>query len=225
MPYFSIRPARTVTAPRTNSIFTKSHVKSTADPGVVYDVANRQAHRALESHPSVTAQDWLIRTPTRTMTFFGGLVALKPGVDGIAIDKEDEWLIFGAMAHDRLFRIPTGVLRDPYLNDDLRGRSVELVGKKPLSDGLSMDLDGNIYITDVEHGAVMLKRPKSKLETLVQSDEIRWADALSFGPDRWLYIADSAIPDQLLRSRGHIVSQAPYRIFRVKAEYWGIPGQ
>lgn len=192
---------------------------------VVYDVANRQAHRTLESHPSVTPQDFIIETPARTMTFFGGLVALKPGVDGIAIDKKDEWLIYGAMAHDKLFRIPTGILRDPYLDEDLRGRSVELVGKKPLSDGLSVDLDGNIYVTDVEHGAVMLIRPRGKLETLIRSEDIRWADALSFGPDRWLYIADSALPEQMLRSRGHIESQAPYYIFRVKAEYWGIPGQ
>jgi len=192
---------------------------------VVYDVANRQAHRALESHPSVTPQDWLINTPARSMTFFGGLVSLKPGVDGIAIDKKDEWLIFGAMAHDKLFRIPTGVLRDPYLNEDLRRRSVELVGKKPMSDGLSMDLDGNIYITDVEHGAIMVRGPRGQLETLIQSDAIRWADALSFGPDRWLYIADSAIPEQMLRTKGHIESQAPYYIYRMRARYWGVPGQ
>jgi hypothetical protein len=39
------------------------------------------------------------------------------------------------------------------------GERVESVGRKPLSDGLSADLAGNVYITDVEHGAVLRMAP------------------------------------------------------------------
>jgi hypothetical protein len=37
---------------------------------------------------------------------------------------------------------------------------------------------------------------------------------MSFGPDGALYIADSALPDVMLRSHAHIDAQAPYFIWR-----------
>jgi sugar lactone lactonase YvrE len=52
---------------------------------VVYDVDKRTSWRILEEHPAVMAQDWIIRNPVKEMTFFGGLVALKPGIDGITV--------------------------------------------------------------------------------------------------------------------------------------------
>jgi hypothetical protein len=67
--------------------------------------------------------------------------------------------------------------------------------------------------------------PGGKLTTLVRSDRIRWADALSYGPEGWLYVADSAIPDQMLRSKAHIEAHAPYYIFRFKPDIDGVPGQ
>ncbi|GAF88527.1 unnamed protein product, partial [marine sediment metagenome] len=63
------------------------------------------------------------------------------------------------------------------------------------------------------------------LETLVKDERIRWADGLSFGPDGWLYLADSAIPHLILQSPEHIASQAPYHIWRFKPGTDGWPGQ
>ena len=68
--------------------------------------------------------------------------------------------------------------------------------------------------------------PDGKLTTLIRDDaRIRWADALSFGPDGYLYIADSAIPDQMLQSKAHMQSKAPYYICRFKPGIAGDPGQ
>jgi hypothetical protein len=39
---------------------------------------------------------------------------------------------------------------------------------------------------------------------------------LSFGPDGWLYLADSAIPDLVLKSKDYIRTQGPYYIFRFR---------
>jgi hypothetical protein len=60
--------------------------------------------------------------------------------------------------------------------------------------------------------------------TLIRSARIRWADALSFGPDGWLYVADSALYDVVLQPRAHIESQGPYKIFRFPAGIEGVPG-
>ena len=196
------------------------------NPGlIVYDVELGKARRVLESDPSVSAQDWLIRNPTKDMSFFGGLVVLKPGVDGIAISRDDKWIYYGAMAHDTMYRIKVADLLDDSLSDGARAARVQALGTKPLNDGLSTDREGNLLITDVEHGAVIRMAPGGELTTLIRSEKIRWADALSYGPDGWLYVADSAIPDQMLRSKTHIQAHAPYYIFRFKPDIDGIPGQ
>jgi sugar lactone lactonase YvrE len=192
---------------------------------VVHDVVSGVDRRVLEHHPSVTAQDWIITTPAKRMVFFGGLAAMKPGVDGIAISTDGSWLAYGAMSHDTLFRVPTAALLDRTLDDASLAARIEPLGRKPLSDGLSADLEGGIWITDVEHGAVLRLAPDGDLETWVKTSRIRWADALSFGPGGWLYLADSAIPEQVMRTRSHIASQAPYFVFRFHPGIEGVPGQ
>jgi len=196
------------------------------NPGlVVYDVEAKSARRVLDGDESVSPQDWLIRNPTKDMKFFGGLVVLKPGVDGIAIDRNDEWIYYGAMAHDTMFRVRVADLLDASLSPGALAARVEPVGEKPLNDGLSTDNEGNLLITDVEHRSVMRMSPQGELTTLVTSPRVRWADALSYGPDGWLYVADSAIPDQMLRSKAHMEEMAPYYIFRFKPGIDGVPGQ
>lgn len=191
---------------------------------IVYDVASQKAKRVLESHESVTAQDYLIRNPLREMTFLNGLVSLKAGIDGIALDPANEWLYYGPVNHGSLSRVRVADLTDDSLAPAQLASNVEHFSDKPLSDGLSADLSGNIYITDVEHGAVMAANPERKLATIIRSPRIRWADALSFGPDGWLYLADSAIPVQVLQSREHILSHGPFFIFRFRPGATGVPG-
>jgi sugar lactone lactonase YvrE len=192
---------------------------------VVYDTATRKSRRLLEKHPSVRAQDWVIRTPMREMRFLGGLVPMKPGLDGLALDPTGQWLNYGAMVNDTLYRIATSALHDEQLTEKALAERVEALGRKPLSDGLSADLPGNVYITDVEHGAVLRMAPGGELTTIVKSPRIRWADALSFGPDGWLYLADSALPEVVLRTRAHIEGHGPYHVYRFRPGTSGTPGQ
>jgi sugar lactone lactonase YvrE len=160
------------------------------------------------------------------MVFFGGLAALKPGVDGVAIDDAGRWVYYAAMTHDGLYRVPLAALRNRALAPAAIARQIERVSDKPLSDGLSIDHAGHVLITDVEHGSVMRRRADSgKLETLLRDPRIRWSDGLSHGPGGWLYLADSAIPEQMLRSKSHIASQAPYTIWRIRSDSPGTPGQ
>ena len=191
---------------------------------IVYDTTNRIARRVLESHPSVSAQNFLIRNTLKDMSYMGGLVSLKGGVDGIAFDTNGEWLYYAAISQSGLYRVRVRDLIEPTLPANQLAIRVERVSEKPLSDGLSADLDGNVYITDVEHGAIFMVDPEGQLTTLIQSPRIRWADGLSFGPDGWLYLADSAIPDQVLQTRDHVESRGPYSVFRFKPGHSGVPG-
>jgi len=190
---------------------------------IVYDVATASARRVLENHVSVSAENFRIRNHGNEMTFAGGLVTLKGGVDGIALDRE--WLYFGAISGSGLFRIPLSDLRNPGAPDAQLAARVERYADKPLSDGMSIDTSGNVYVTDVEHGAVFRVATDRAPHTLLSSQRVRWADALCFGPDGWLYIADSALHDVVLQPHAHISALGPYKIFRVQTGVEGIPGR
>ncbi|MEL7185073.1 MAG: L-dopachrome tautomerase-related protein [Pseudomonadota bacterium] len=190
---------------------------------VVYDVETGNARRVLENHRSVSAEDYLIRTRTRDMAFLGGMVALRGGVDGIALGRD--WLYFGAISGSGLFRVRLADLRDESLSAERLGNRVERFSDKPLSDGLSYDAAGNVYVTDIEHSAIFRVSPQRKLSTLIQAPQIRWPDALSFGPDGWLYVADSALPELILQPQEHIKENGPYRVFRFQPGADGVPGQ
>jgi len=190
---------------------------------IVYDVQTGEARRVLESHPSVSAEHYMIRNGDREMAFLGGIVALRGGIAGIALGPD--WLYFGALSGSGLYRIRLKDLRDSTLPPGQLANRVERYSDKPLSDGLSLDVDGNVYITDIEHSSVFVVSTERELRTLIQSREVRWADALSFGPDGYLYLADSALSDLILQSREHIDASGPYRIFRFKPGVEGVPGQ
>jgi sugar lactone lactonase YvrE len=159
------------------------------------------------------------------MVFFGGVVALQTGLDGIVLSQDDRWLYYAAMSHDTLYRVPTADLGNPALSGEALAARVEAVGKKPLSDGLGIDAEDNVLVTDVEHGAIVRVARSGAPATLVKTPRIRWADGMTFGPDGWLYIADSDIPDQMLQSKAHIREHAPYHVWRIRPDIGGVPGR
>lgn len=190
---------------------------------IIYDVESASARRILESHISVSAENYVIENQGRTMTFGGGVVSLRGGVDGITLGEE--WLYYGALSGSKLYRIKLHDITDPSVPNSQVAARVERFSTKPLSDGLSTDIEGNVYITDVEHNSIYIVDENREPQTLIRSAKVRWPDALSFGPDGWLYIADSALGDVVLKSHEHIKSEGPYRIFRFQPGVAGTPGQ
>ena len=192
---------------------------------IIFDTVSKTTRRVLENHPSVVEQDWVINARGRKMILWWGLFVVKPAVDSIALDRTGQWLYYGPMAHEFMFRVKTRDLNDTALTSPELGNRVEEFGPKPLSDGLSMDVEDNIYITDVEHGAILKLSPERNLTTLIKDSRLRWPDGLSFGPDNWIYISDSALQDVMFKSKSYIRSKAPYYIFKFKPGPAGISGQ
>ena len=190
---------------------------------IVVDVTTGDARRVLEDDVSVAAENTLIRAGGTEMSFLGGIYSLRGGVDGIALGPE--WLYFAALSGSGLHRVRLADLKNKDLSAEELASRVERIADKPLSDGLSIDVDGNVFITDVEHNAVSVLGTDGSLQTLIRSTDIRWPDALSFGPDGWLYVADSALQDVILKSRRHIDAQGPYGIYRINTGTEGYPGQ
>lgn len=190
---------------------------------VVYDVEKRESRRLLHKHESVLPRNYVIRTREREMIIFG-IYNMRIGVDSIALDKQGEWLYYGPVSGDRLYRIRTADLRDSTLSPQELASRVEDFAAKTLSDGLTMDNAGNVYLSDMEHNAVVLVKRDGSLQTLLKDERLRWPDGFSFGPDGWLYIACSSLQHILFKGGDSRRAHAPYQIFRVRPGYEGVPG-
>jgi sugar lactone lactonase YvrE len=193
---------------------------------IVYDVRERQARRLLEGHESMRGDFFTPVVHGRKMELFG-LVSVRPGVDSIALSRDGTWLTYAAITSRKLYSIAVPVL----LNEKLtRGQLAErvrtLVPSKTMSDGMTTDDRNNIYLSDLEHSAIVLWRADDKkLHTLVKSEQLlRWPDGFSFGPDGWLYVTCSSLHEVLGRTPGQIRDHAPYHVLRIKPGPSATPG-
>lgn len=79
-----------------------------------------------------------------------------------------------------------------------------------MSDGLTTDDAGNIYITDMENAAIHRVDQAGKLQTLFKDPrKLRWPDGFSFGPGGVLYLTDSALQDVMMKSAKQIKKVDP----------------
>ncbi|CAM9134803.1 unnamed protein product, partial [Ectocarpus fasciculatus] len=183
------------------------------DPGlIVFSVQQRTSVRVLSSHSSMFGVSSFFDVGETTVKLPGPL-GMRINVDSIALDRvAGRWLYFGAMTSHNLFAVPD--------DDNTKAASAKLsaavmlvTDEKPVTDGLSTDPMGNIYMTAPENELMFTTPPKFKLRKFVQSDDhLRWPDGISFGP-KGLYVTASALHVKLmgLDINGH----APFHIFKV----------
>ena len=190
---------------------------------IAFDVESQTARRVLESHPSVSPQDWVILANHEPYKVLYGLVTFSVGVDGLAMSHDGNWLYYATMSHDSVFKVPLAALRDTSLSSADLAATVQHVGNKPLSDGIEIDEEGTIYITDVEHGGLAQLSADGSLATLIRSEDVAWADGINITASGDVLFTDSKIPryiDPLLRppSREEVDAAGPHRIYRVRLE-------
>jgi sugar lactone lactonase YvrE len=193
--------------------------KFTSPSLIVFDVGSKTYRKLLEQHPSARPQDWFIKTRHGPHRLGYGLVTFSVGLDGIEFSRDGRWLYYGSMSHDQLFKLPTAALLDATLSAQDLARQVVAVGRKPLSDGITVDAQDNVLITDVENGGIARLNTKGQLVTLTRSAQVVWADGVVMAPDGSVLFTDSAIPayiDPLARppSREKLRAAAPYPIYR-----------
>ena len=190
---------------------------------VIYDLETRTARRVLEGHESVTPERFIPHVQGREMLIFG-VFAIRPGVDSIALDRMGKWLYFAPVTSRTMYRIRRLALDNPSLDGEALAARVESFAPKSMSDGITTDNAGNIYLSDPDESAIVVLGADGELRTLLKDPKLRWPDGFSYGPDGWLYVTCSALHHVIMRSGAHLRANAPYQIFRFQPGVPGIPG-
>lgn len=159
---------------------------------VVLDLTTGLAHRVLQGHPSVVPVAGLELTidghKVETRRLDGTVADPQGGVSALTLDKKGEWLYFAPVRSLKLYRVRTEHLRDVNMLPEKLAGLVEEYSAKPVSDGMSMDSKGNIYVSDLaSKGIGVIAAGKKDYRILAAEPRLLWPAGLCFGADGWLY--------------------------------------
>jgi sugar lactone lactonase YvrE len=164
---------------------------------VVLDLATGLAHRVLQGHPSVVPVAGLELVidgqKMETRRLDGSMADPQGAVSALTLDKKGEWLYFAPVRSLKLYRVRTEHLRDVNMLPEKLAGLVEEYSAKPVSDGMSMDSKGNIYVSDLAaKGIGMISAGKKDYRILAAEPRLLWPGGLCFGADGWLYFFTNA---------------------------------
>lgn len=170
---------------------------------IVVDLATNKAKRVLEGDVSVIPG-------TDDLVIDGRKLDAHVGVNPIALDSFDEWLYFGPMHATTLYRARTA---------DLRAGTAkpEPYARRPITDGISMDASGNIYLGDLANNAIgVIKASDRSYDILVRDPRLSWVDAFSYGVDGYYYVVTNQLHLSAPLNGGKDASVPPYIIWKFK---------
>lgn len=190
-------------------------------PGfIVVDLKSGEARRVLQGHPSLNAEEVPMVVDGRTITITnpqGQPVEPRLGLNPITLDPANEWVYFGAMNSRMLWRVPLKDLADPALSAEALGNRVQKYGQKAVSDGISIDSAGNVYVTDLGANAIGVTAADGSYRLVVKDALLSWPDGLSYGPDGYFYVTVNQLHRHAVLNGGQAATQPPFLVVRFRA--------
>jgi sugar lactone lactonase YvrE len=195
---------------------------------IVVNLETGASRRVLQGHPSVVPEniDLVIdKRPVQVKDAAGHLSRPHIGINPITEDLQNEWVYFGPMHGLNLYRIKAADLADENLDDKVLAQRVERYSTKPISDGISIDRENNIYLGELAENAIGVIKTDRSYQRLAQYPNLSWVDAFSFGPEGKLYAIVNRLHESAPLNGGEALSIPPYFLLQVNALAPGMPGR
>ena len=186
---------------------------------IVVDLITGTKRRVLEGHGSVVPEqvDLVIDgKPVEIKQADGTTIKPHVGINPIALDDRDEWLYFGPMHGTKLYRVPTRDLRNADLAPGLLAGRVQAYAQRPITDGISIDEAGNIYLGDLANNAIGMIDTGKNYSVLSKGPQLSWIDAFSYGADGKYYIVANQLHRSATLNGGTAATKPPFQIFRFR---------
>ena len=183
---------------------------------LIVEVATGQARRVLDGDPRTQAEPGVVpmadghelRRPDHRIPAFAA--------DGIALDAKGEWLYWQALVGRTLYRVLTSAMLS--LDADV-GAAVEKVGTTNVADGLWMDGQGYLFVTDPAANAVRMRAPDGTMTVVAQDVRLRWPDSLAEGADGSIYVTASHIQDMAQFHEKGSAQRGKWGVFRIASPH------
>lgn len=176
---------------------TQGDLKSAPEPAfIVINTENGEAKRMAQSHPSMMPET-------------KGGFALNP----IAIDPNFNYVYFGALNGRTIYRVASSSFND----EETLKNGIEKFGNKSFSDGIEVDADENVYITNIEKTEIGVFNKKEGFKTLATLPEGQsWPDGLYVAKDGYVYGTVDQLNRTAALNNGEDVSTGPYLVVKTK---------
>lgn len=188
---------------------------------VVVDLDTGLARRVLENHPSLQpAGDTIVLNgkPVTHKPKNGEAFSPQYPLNPIAISPDSDWLYFGSMGNTKVYRLPAAMLSSPTIPEQLVAESVQFYRDKPETDGIDVDSDGRVYVTDVENFAVGVVDENGYRVLAKDEDRLEWPDGVAVSRDGYLYIVANELNNLPALNAGTDASTPPFYLHRIKIE-------
>ena len=195
---------------------------------ILVDLGSGEARRLLQGDISVTPVETDLIIDGTALTIRredGSEFRPRVGVNPIALDSRGEWLYYGPMHGYTMYRIRTADLRDTRLDAAELSRRVEYWAGRPISDGISIDDAGNLYLGDLSRNGIGVIGKERKYRQLMTDQALSWVDAFSFGPDGWLYAVCNQLHRTAILNAGKESTRPPFLVIRFKPLQKGTTGR
>ena len=190
---------------------------------IVVDLGTGRARRVLEGSKFTMPEDMDMAVDGRVV-MVGGKPA-RIGINPITISPDHDWVYFGAMSGTAVYRVKTADLRNAGLDNTALEARVERYGDKPISDGITIDGGGNVYVTSVTDDSIGVVGKDGIYKTLYRRDDMSWPNALAYGPDHYIYVAVNELHRSPALNNGVNTSKGEFSVMRFKALVKGRQGR